>query len=83
MNVIFSPPTIEEKVYYDYDMPPICDDYDSPTLNVTNNNDFTYVESNNSFMHVNHEKMLYVMVMLLSFLMILLKVIMREGSVVI
>ena len=58
--------------------------YDSPTLNATNNKDFTYVESNNNtFMHVNHEKILYVMVMLLSFLMILLKVIMREGSVVI
>ena len=69
-------------------MPPIYDDYNdgyaSPTLNATNNKDFAYVESNNNtFMHVNHEKMLYVMVMLLSFLMILLKVIMGEGSVVI
>ena len=57
---IFSPPTIEEKVYYDYDMPPIYDDYnddyDCVTPTNTNEKDFAYVESNNSFMHVNHEK---------------------------
>ena len=59
---IFSPPTIEEKVYYDHDMPPIYDDYNdgygSFTPTITNEKDFTYVESNNNntFMHVNHDK---------------------------
>ena len=58
---IFSPPTIEEKVYYDYDMPPIYDDYNDDyecfTPTITNEKDFTYVESNNNtFMHVNHDK---------------------------
>src|SRR6187401_1357362 len=32
---IFSPPTIEDKIYYDYDMPPKYDDgYDSLTLTI-------------------------------------------------
>ena len=58
---LFSPPTIEEKIYYDYDMPPIYDDYndgfDSSTLTITYKKDFAYVQSsNNNFMLVDHEK---------------------------
>ena len=57
---IFSPPTIEEKVYYDYDMSPIYDDYndgyDSFTPTIITEKDFTYMESNNTFMHVDHDK---------------------------
>ena len=44
---IFSPPTIEDKVYYDYE----CF---TPTI--TNKKDFTYVESINTFMLVDHER---------------------------
>src|SRR4051812_47728251 len=63
---IFSPPTIEENVYCDYNMPPILDDYGdennsdsyfvefAPTT--INKNDYAYVESNNHFMHVAHDK---------------------------
>src|SRR4051795_13601052 len=62
--VIFSPPTIGEKINYDYNMPPIFDDYGNennidcycvefaPTT--INKNDYAYVESINSFMH--HDK---------------------------
>ena len=69
-------------------MPPIYDDYndgyDSFTPTITNEKDFTYVESNNNtFMHVNHEKNALCDGYIIEFLMILLKVIMREGSVVI
>ena len=57
---IFSPPTIEDKVYYDYDMPPIYDDYNDDyecfTPTITNKKDFTYVESINTFMLVDHER---------------------------
>src|SRR3954447_5873182 len=64
--VIFSPPTIEEKINYDYNMPPIFVDYGyennndfyfvefSPTS--INKNDYAYVESINSFIHVDHDK---------------------------
>ena len=63
---IFSPPTIEEKVNCDYNMPPIFDDYGyennndsyfvefSPTT--INKNNYAYVESNNDYMHVAHDK---------------------------
>ena len=57
---IFSPPTIDGKVYYDHDMPPIYNDYndgyDSLTPTITNEKDFTYVESNNTSMHLDHDK---------------------------
>ena len=57
---LFSPPTIENKIAYDYDMPHIYDDYnddyDCVTPTNTNEKDFAYVESSNTFMHANHEK---------------------------
>jgi hypothetical protein len=60
---IFSPPTIEEKRRYDYNMPPIFDDYGdennyfvefAPTTIAKN--DYVHVGSINSFMHVAHDK---------------------------
>jgi hypothetical protein len=89
---IFSPPTIEEEINYDYNMPPIFDDYGdennddsyivefAPTM--INKNDYIYVESVNSFKHVAHDKNVYVIVILLILFMMLLKVIMREGNMV-
>jgi hypothetical protein len=63
---IFSPPIIEEKINYDYNMPPIFDDYGDEnnndsyfvefTLTTIKKNDYVYVESINSFMHVAHDK---------------------------
>src|SRR5215212_9220296 len=59
---IFSPPIIEEKIYFDDTMPPIFDDQNNndsyfvefaPTT--TNKIDYAYVESNN-FMHETHDK---------------------------
>ena len=56
---IFTPPTIEDIVYVDYDMPPIYDVYNdgcdcfAPTI--TNDNGYIYVESNDTFMRVNHD----------------------------
>src|SRR5215203_4791776 len=59
---IFSPPSIEEKIYFDDTMPPIFDDENNndsyfvefaPTT--TNKIDYAYVESNN-FMHETHGK---------------------------
>src|SRR5215203_4013955 len=62
---IFSPPTIEEKINYDYNIPPIYDDYGDENNNdsyfiefaptTTNKIDYAYVESNN-FMHETHDK---------------------------
>jgi hypothetical protein len=46
---IFSPPTIEEKTRYDYNMPPIFYDYGDE-------NDYVYVGSINPCMHVAHDK---------------------------
>jgi hypothetical protein len=46
---IFIPPTIEEKIRYDYNMPPIFDDYGDET-------DCVYVGSINYFMDVAHDK---------------------------
>jgi hypothetical protein len=46
---IFSPPAIEEKTRYDYNMPPIFGDYGDE-------NDCVYVGSINSFMHAAHDK---------------------------
>jgi hypothetical protein len=46
---IFSPPTIEEKTRYDYNIPPIFDDYGDE-------NDYVFVGSINSFMHAAHDK---------------------------
>ena len=55
---IFSPPTIEDKIYYDYDMPPKYDDYhdgyDSLTLTIPNKKDFAYMKSNDTFMLLDH-----------------------------
>jgi hypothetical protein len=63
---IFSPPTIEEKINYDYNRPPIFYDYGDENNNdsyfvefaptTINKNDYVYVESINSFMHVAHDK---------------------------
>src|SRR5215213_8114235 len=59
---IFSPPSIEEKIYFDDTMPPIFDDENNndsyfvefaPTT--TNKIDYGYVESNN-FMHETRDK---------------------------
>src|SRR5215203_599074 len=59
---IFSPPIIEEKIYFDDTMPPIFDDENNngsyfvefaPTT--TNKIGYAYVESNN-FMHETHDK---------------------------
>jgi hypothetical protein len=51
---------MEDKVHYDYSMPPIYDDYndgcDSFTPIITNKIDSAYVESNDTFMHVDHDK---------------------------
>src|SRR3954469_8264957 len=62
---IFSPPTIEEKVNYYYNMPPIFDDYGDENNNdcyfvefaptTINKNDYAYVDSINSFMHMNDD----------------------------
>ena len=62
--VIFSPPTIEEKI--NYNMPPIFYDYGDENNNdcyfvefaptTINENDYAYVESINSFMHMDHDK---------------------------
>jgi hypothetical protein len=46
---IFSPPTIEKKTRYYYNMPPIFDDYGDE-------NDYVYVGSIDSFMHMAHDK---------------------------
>jgi hypothetical protein len=60
---ILSPPTIEEKTRYDYNMPPIFDDYCdennyfvefAPTT-ITKNN-YVHVGSINSFTHMAHDK---------------------------
>jgi hypothetical protein len=89
---IFSPPSIEEKISYDYNMPPIFDDYgdennvDSYVVEFApttiNKNDYAYVGSINYFMHVAHDKNVYVIVILLILFITLLKVIMREGNMV-
>jgi hypothetical protein len=47
-----------------------------------NKNDYAYMESNNYFMHVVMIRMFYVIVILLILFMMLLKVIMREGNMV-
>jgi hypothetical protein len=59
---IFSSPTIEEKIRYDYNMPPIFDDYGdennfvefAPTA--ISKNDYVHVRSINSVMLVAHDK---------------------------
>ena len=62
---IFNPPTIENKINYDYDMPPLFDDYGdenndsylvkfSPIIIIRN--DYAYVGSIDYFMHVTHDK---------------------------
>ena len=92
--VIFSPPTIEEKINYDYNMPPILDDYGDDNNNndsyfvefaptTINKNDYTFVESNNSLCMRLKIRMFYVIVILWILSMMLLKVIMREGNMVI
>ena len=62
---IFNPPTIENKINYDYDMPPLFDDYgdennDSYLVEFApitiNRNDYAYVGSIDYFMHMAHDK---------------------------
>src|SRR3954470_14366173 len=63
---IFSPPTIEDKINYDYNTPPIFDDYGDENNNdsyfvefaptTVNKNDYAYMETNNYFIHVAHDK---------------------------
>ena len=57
---IFSPPSFEEKIFFDDTLPPIYDDYNdgcaSFTPTFTNEIDYAYVESNDTFMHVDHDK---------------------------
>jgi hypothetical protein len=89
---IFSPPTVEEKISYDYNMPPIFDDYGDE-----NNNDSYFLNllplqliRMTMFMWGVlillciwlRIRMFYVIVILLILFMMLLKVIMREGSMV-
>ena len=73
---MFSPPSFDEKINYDESMPPIYDDYCDDTYAIKKK--FAYVESNKNSMLVHHEKMLYVLVILLNSFMMLLKIIMRE-----
>jgi hypothetical protein len=86
---IFSSPTIEEKTRYDYNMPPIFDDYGdknnyfvefAPTM--ITKNDYVHVRSINSFMDMLMIRVFYVIIILLILFMMLLKVIMREGNMV-
>ena len=55
---IFSPSTIEDKIHYDYSMPPIYDDYNdgcaSFTPTFTNEIDYACVESNSTVMLMDH-----------------------------
>jgi hypothetical protein len=60
---IFSPPNVEEKTRYDYNMPPIFDEYGdennyfvefAPTMIAKN--DYVHVGNINSFMHMAHDK---------------------------
>ena len=57
---IFSPSTFEDKIHYDYSMPPIYDDYndgcDTFTPTATNKTVYDYVERNDIFMHGDHDK---------------------------
>jgi hypothetical protein len=55
---IFSSPTIEEKIRYDYNMLPIFDDYgDGNKYSVESApTTIVHVESFNSFMHVAHDR---------------------------
>jgi hypothetical protein len=55
---IFSPPTFEEKISYDYNMPPIFDDYgDENNYSVESApTTIVHVGSINSFMHVAHDR---------------------------
>ena len=50
---------IEDKISYDYDMPPIYydynDGYDSFTSTINNEKDFASVESNNTYMMVDEK----------------------------
>jgi hypothetical protein len=89
---IFCPPTIEEKIRYDYNMPLIFYDYgdknniDSYVVKfapiMINKNDYAYVGSINSFMHVAHDKHVLCDSYIVNLFMMLLKVIMREGNMV-
>ena len=55
---IFSSPTIEDKISYDYNMPPIFDDYgDKNNFSVESApTTIVHVGSINSFMHVAHDR---------------------------
>jgi hypothetical protein len=86
---IFSPSTIEEKTRYDYNTPPIFDDYGdennyfvefAPTTIAKN--DYVHVGSINSFMHMAHDKDVLCDSYIVNSIIMLLKVIMREGNMV-
>jgi hypothetical protein len=55
---IFSSPTIEDKISYDYNMPPVFDDYgDGNNYSVESApTTIIHVGSINSFMHVSHDR---------------------------
>jgi hypothetical protein len=55
---IFSSPTIEDKISYDYNMPPVFDDYgDGNNCSVKSSpTTIIHVGSINSFMHVAHDR---------------------------
>ena len=84
------PPTIEEEIYYDYNMPPMFDDCNDSNDNyfvefaptITNQKNFAYVESTNFLCLWIMIRMFYVIVILLDSFMMLLKIIMREGDMV-
>ena len=63
--MLFRSPTIEKKINYDYDMPPLFDDYGDENndsylvefapITITRN-DYAYVGSIDYFMHMAHDK---------------------------
>ena len=121
---VFSPPTYDDKIYYDDSLPPIYDDYCDDTyaiinsdnhtcetchnykypstehysfneelifsvhvlydtLTITNDKKFAYGETNKNICMWIMKRMLYVIVILLNLFMMPLKIIMREGHVLI
>jgi hypothetical protein len=54
---IFSSPTFEEKISYDYNMPPVFDDYgDENNFVESAPTTIVHVGSINSFLHVAHDR---------------------------
>jgi hypothetical protein len=89
---IFSPPTIEEKINYDYNMPPIFDDYGDEIIMIAILLNLLPLRLIRMTMFMWRVliilciwlmiRMFYVIVILLILFMMLLKVIMREGNMV-